>query len=86
VATKEAAIDSEGFRLLSAIGREQVEAAHGNLIQFDNITFMEKLVTHMGGRRGGQSSADPADLNLDWEMLGDQASVAFRRAPPTNFV
>ena len=85
VATKEAAIDSEGFRLLSAIGREQVESAHGNLIQFDNITFMEKLVTYMGGRRG-HGSASRGDVTLDWSKLGDRASLVFNRPPPTNFV
>ena len=52
VAPREAAIDSEGFRLLSAIGREQVEATHGDLIQFDASNYAEQLVTFMEGAGG----------------------------------
>ncbi len=84
VATKEAAIDSEGFYLLSAIGREQVEAAHGNLVQFDNVAFMEKLVTHMGGRRGHHKGNE--EVTLDWAELGKKAFSAFKRPPATNVV
>ena len=50
VAPREAAIDSEGFQLLSAIGREQVESKTGDLV-FDPHLFTEKLV---GGRGGGE--------------------------------
>ena len=81
IASKEAAIDSEGIRLLSAIGREQVETTHGELIQFDTATYAEKLVTHMGGRRG-----DGGTANLDWEKLGDRAMRCFRKAPAVNFL
>ena len=79
VGSKEAAIDSEGFRLLSAIGREHVEATHGNLIQFDTATYTEKLVTYMGGRRG-------AGEHLNWARLGDRAAKAFHKPPSVNFL
>lgn len=79
VAPREAAIDSEGFRLLSAIGREQVEATHGQLIQFDAANYAEQLVTFMGGRRG-------AEGHLDWTKLGDRAAKMFHMAPTINFL
>lgn len=79
--TREAAIDSEGFRLLTAIGREQVEATHGNLIQFDTNSYAEKLVTFMGGRRGVAGAR-----GLDWAKLGDRAAVAFRTPPASDFL
>ena len=85
VAPKEAAIDSEGFRLLSAIGREQVEATHGSLIQFDTSTYAEKLITYMGGRRGaagGKEGIGP----LNWVQLGDRAAQAFNKPPSNNFL
>ena len=50
VAPREAAIDSEGFQLLSAIGREQVESKTGDLV-FDPHLFTEKLVGGEGGMR-----------------------------------
>ena len=80
MASKEAAIDSEGFRLLSAIGREQVEATQGSLIQFDMTTYAEKLVTLMGGRR------DTSEGELDWVGHGDRSASVFRKPPVTNFL
>ena len=82
VASKEAAIDSEGIRLLSSIGREQVETTHGELIQFDTASYAEKLVTFMGGRRG----ADADSVHLDWVKLGERAMKAFRKPPTVNFL
>lgn len=82
VAPKEAAVDSEGFRLISAIGREQVEATHGSLVQFDTTTYAEKLVTYMGGRRG--TGDDTRSLN--WTRLGSRVAKTFRRPPATNFM
>ena len=81
VASKEAAIDSEAIRLLSSIGREQVETTHGELIQFDTTSYAEKLVTFMGGRRGGGENA-----RLDWEKLGERAMKAFRKPPTVSFL
>lgn len=43
VAPREAALDAEGFKLLSTIGREQAEASAGELV-FDPLVFCEKLV------------------------------------------
>ena len=43
-APREAAIDAEGFQLLSAIAKEQVESCAGELV-FDPIIFTEKLVS-----------------------------------------
>ena len=43
VSTREAAIDAEGFLLLSTIGRENAESTAGDLI-FDPVIFSEKLV------------------------------------------
>ena len=83
VASKEAAIDSEGFRLLSAIGREQVEATQGSLIQFDTTTYAEKLVTYMGGRHG-TTGGEVGHIN--WATLGDKAATVFRKPPVTNFL
>ena len=83
VASKEAAIDSEGIRLLSSIGREQVETTHGELIQFDTVSYAEKLVTFMGGRRGDFGASHP---RLDWEKLGERAMRAFKRAPAVTFL
>ena len=45
IASREAAIDAEGFQLLSAIGKEQVEGSAGRLI-FDPILFTDKLVLY----------------------------------------
>ena len=81
VAPKEAAVDSEGFRLISAIGREQVEATHGSLVQFDTTTYAEKLVTYMGGRRGAEESR-----SLNWTRLGSRIAKTFRRPPAINFM
>jgi hypothetical protein len=86
VATKEAAIDAEGFRLLSAIGREQVEQTHGALIQFEASTYAEKLITFMGGRRGLSSGGERGGDRLHWDKVGDRAAVAFSRPPTTNFL
>lgn len=88
VAPKEAAIDSEGFRLLSAIGREQVEATHGSLIRFDTTSYAEKLVTYMGGRRGasGGGSGQGQASHLNWVQLGERALWVFNRPPTTNFL
>lgn len=44
VSTREAAIDAEGFHLMSCIGKEQVESSVGELV-FDPIVFAEKLVS-----------------------------------------
>ena len=44
VSSREASIDSEGIKLLSAIGREQAESSHGDLIRFDSVEYAEKLV------------------------------------------
>ncbi len=83
VAPREAAIDSEGFRLLSSIGREQVEARHGDLIEFEASIYAEKLVTFMGGRRGTVGG----ELGkLNWNTLGDRAERMIRIAPTTNFL
>ena len=43
VSTREAALDAEGFQLLSTIGREQAESTTGELV-FDPVIFAEKLV------------------------------------------
>ena len=88
-ASKEAAIDSEAFRLLSSIGRECVEATQGSIVQFDSATYMEKLVTFMGGRRMDGAGGRDKNLSscLDWGKLGGRAAVIFhKRPPPTNFV
>lgn len=85
VATKEAAIDAEGFRLLSAIGREQVEQTHGSLVQFEASTYAEKLVAYMGGRRGVSAGKEGIG-RLNWVQLGDRAARAFNRPPVTNFL
>ena len=45
IAPREACIDSEGIRVLSAIGREQVESTQGEVVQFDTTVFAEKLVS-----------------------------------------
>lgn len=45
VTPREAAIDAEGFQLLSSIGKEQVESSVGELV-FDPVVFAEKLVSH----------------------------------------
>lgn len=45
IAPREACIDSEGIRVLSAIGREQVESTQGEVVQFDSSVFAEKLVS-----------------------------------------
>ena len=45
VSTREAAIDAEGFKLLSSIGKEQAEASAGELV-FDPLIFAEKLVSY----------------------------------------
>lgn len=84
VATREASIDSEGFRLLSAIGREQVESTHGELIRFDTIVYAEKLVTFMGGRTGGLEQSDHS--HLDWARLGERALRVFKKAPTPDFL
>ena len=81
VASKEAAIDSKAIRLLSSIGREQVETTHGELIQFDTTSYAEKLVTFMGGRRGRGENA-----RLDWGKLGERAMKAFRKPPTVSFL
>ena len=44
VSTREAAIDAEGFLLLSSIGKEQAESSAGELV-FDPVIFSEKLVS-----------------------------------------
>lgn len=44
VSTREAAIDAEGFHLMSCIGKEQVESCVGDLV-FDPVVFAEKLVS-----------------------------------------
>ena len=44
VSTREAAIDAEGFQLLSAIGKELAETSAGELV-FDPNVFAEKLVS-----------------------------------------
>ena len=48
MSTREAAIDAEGFQLLSAIGKEQAECTAGELV-FDPVIFAEKLVREGGG-------------------------------------
>ena len=84
VASREAVIDSEGFRILSAIGREQVDSVQGELIQFDTIVYAEKLVTYMGGRRADVDN--PREAQLDWRKLGRRAMRACRRAPTPSFL
>ena len=79
VASREAAIDSEGFRVLSAIGREQVESVQGELVRFDPVVYAEKLVTYMGRRRGDSD-------NLDWSKLGRRSMRVFKKVPTPTFL
>lgn len=79
VASREAVLDSEAIRLVSAVGRERVEAVQGSFIQFDTATYAEKLVTYMGGRRGTTGE-------LNWAQLGDKALTVFRKPPTSNFL
>ena len=81
VATKEASIEAEGFKLLSNIGQKQVEHFTGEAINFDVAVFAEKLITFMGGRREGATGQD-----LDWSKLGQRALTVFKRAPTFSFM
>ncbi len=85
VACKEAALDSECFRLISDVGRQQAEATHGSLLQFDTDTYAEKLVTFMGGRRGAIRGQEGIG-QLDWAKLGERAGEAFHRPPSISFM
>jgi len=84
VASREAAIDSEGFRVLSAIGREQVESVQGELVRFDPVVYAEKLVTYMGGRRG--DTDNPREAQLDWSKLGRRSMRVFKKVPIPTFL
>lgn len=84
VASREAAIDSEGFRVLSAIGREQVESVQGELVRFDPVVYAEKLVTYMGGRRG--DTDNPREAHLDWSKLGRRSMRVFKKVPIPTFL
>ena len=44
VLTREAALDSASYRNLSTIGRAQVMASQGELVQFDTGEYIERLV------------------------------------------
>ena len=45
VASREAAIDAEHFKMLSEIARERAQSARGELVTFDPIEYTEKLVS-----------------------------------------
>lgn len=45
VLTREAALDSASYRNLSTIGRAQVVASQGELVQFDTGEYIERLVS-----------------------------------------
>ena len=48
VAPREAAIDSEHFKILSEIARERAQSARGELVTFDPLEYTEKLVSGNG--------------------------------------
>lgn len=96
--TREAVLDSHFLVLASNLGSQQAQQLQTHLVTFDSDTFVQKLITFMGGRNIADVSRDDDEdedmpsrsrrppPRLDWKKLGQKASVAFRRTPNVDFM
>ncbi|CAH3178202.1 unnamed protein product [Porites lobata] len=97
--TREAVLDSHFLVLASNLGSQQVQQLQTHLVTFDRDTFVQKLITFMGGRNINDLSRDDDEDDgegstrrqrrpgrLDWKKLGQKACVAFRRTPCIDFM
>jgi len=97
--TREAVLDSHFLVLASNLGSQQAQQLQTHLVTFDRDTFVQKLITFMGGRNiASVSGEDDEDEEmptrrqqrppprLDWKKLGQKACVAFRKTPSIDFM
>ncbi|XP_078358979.1 non-structural maintenance of chromosomes element 4 homolog A-like isoform X2 [Oculina patagonica] len=96
--TREAVLDSHFLVLASNLGSQQAQQLQTHLVTFDPDTFVQKLITFMGGRnitdaaRGDDEDEEMPSRTrqppprLDWKKLGRKASVAFKRTPNVDFM
>lgn len=96
--TREAVLDSHFLVLASNLGSQQAQQLQTHLVTFDRDTFVQKLITFMGGRNIADVIAEDDEdeemptrrhcppPQLDWKKLGRKACVAFRRTPDIDFM
>ncbi|XP_068710031.1 non-structural maintenance of chromosomes element 4 homolog A-like [Montipora capricornis] len=98
--TREAVYDSHFLVLASNLGSQQAQQLQTHLVTFNHDTFVQKLITFMGGRNiteiSGQDEEEDDDemsaarqrppARLDWKKLGHKACVAFHRTPSIDFM
>ncbi|XP_015747567.1 PREDICTED: EP300-interacting inhibitor of differentiation 3-like, partial [Acropora digitifera] len=95
--TREAALDSRFLVVASNLGSQQAQQLQTHLVTFSHDTFVQKLITFMGGRNIAEVSEEDEEdeastrrrhppPQLDWHKLGKKACSTFRRTPSIDFM
>ncbi|XP_074613623.1 non-structural maintenance of chromosomes element 4 homolog A-like [Acropora palmata] len=95
--TREAALDSRFLVVASNLGSQQAQQLQTHLVTFSHDTFVQKLITFMGGRNIAEVSEEDEENEvstrrrhpppqLDWNKLGKKACSTFRRTPSIDFM
>ena len=100
--TSEATLDSRYLIMASDMSAAKAKAMKNDASGFDLDDFVSKLVTFMGGRKGGinkqrggseeieeeeeEEDEDEDDSPLDWEEVGRLALMKSHRVPVIDFM
>ncbi|KAF8586698.1 hypothetical protein K439DRAFT_1386760 [Ramaria rubella] len=100
--TSEATLDSRYLMMASDMGAAKAKAMKSDAGGFDMDDFVSKLITYMGGRKGGlkredsegveqqeedeEDDDDGGDSLLDWEKVGRLALAKSHRVPVMDFM
>jgi hypothetical protein len=100
--TSEATLDSRYLIMASDMGAAKAKAMKNDAGGFDVDDFVSKLITFMGGRRGGMKEREGSESveplaeededdeddgsNLDWEKVGRLGLAKSHRVPVIDFM
>ncbi|KAL1917512.1 uncharacterized protein VTP21DRAFT_3905 [Calcarisporiella thermophila] len=84
--THEAALDSKVLMLSSQLGQQRAQNILFGYGLFQPETFVEKLITTMGGRQVRAQSAHTHQHICDWRTIGSIATKYVQRAPAMDFI
>lgn len=95
-APQEATLDSMMLVNLSNMGAVKARAMKSGTGSFDMDDFVAKLITFMGGRKGGEMLGNEDDdagddyedpsQPLRWDLIGKKALAKSRRVPVSDFM
>ncbi|XP_066919790.1 non-structural maintenance of chromosomes element 4 homolog A-like [Clytia hemisphaerica] len=87
---REAVHDSAHLLYLSKKSREQAQELKTDIVAFDNVTFIKKLIGSVNGYQlTGCSEEDDDEIDLPkdaWKTLGRKAVSLFKKAPAFEFL